>query len=108
MTDDPNANFKYKTEPMIKKLVEDNNAEKLQELSQINMTNAFHGLQFGLHNNRGIHGGTPWELLHAILLGIFMYCRDCFFMQIGPTSAPAKEINFLSQILGTLFTRQSD
>lgn len=107
-TDDPNAKYKYKTEPMLKKLFEENNVEKLQELSQINMENAFHGLRFGLHNNRGIHGATPWELLHAILLGIFKYVRDCFFGQMGKTSITSEEINALSKMIGVLLTRQSD
>jgi len=107
-TDDPTANFKYKTEEMIKKLVDNDNAEELQKLSQINIDNAFHGLRFGLQNKRGIHGSCPWELLHAILLGIFKYTRDCFFGQIGPTSAVAEEINAFSKIVGSLFARQSD
>lgn len=107
-TDDPNAKHKYKTEPMLKKLHEEDNDEKLQQLSQINIKNAFHGIRFGQHNNRGIHGACPWELLHAILLGIFMYCRDCFFAQMGKTSATSEEINALSKMIGILFTRQSE
>ena len=107
-TDDPQANFSFKTEPMLNKLFEQNNAERLADLSQILMKNAFHGLRFGLHNDRGIHGATPWELLHAILLGIFKYCRDCFFAQMGPTSATAEEINSLAKMIGALFARQSD
>lgn len=107
-TDDPNAAFKYKTEPMIKALVDKNQADKLQNISQINIDNAFHGLRFGLQNNRGIHGACPWELLHAILLGIFKYARDCFFAQMGPKSLTAGEINSLSQMIGRLFTRQAD
>lgn len=107
-TDDPQAKFQYKTERMVKTLVDGNNAEELQKLSQINIDNAFHGLRFGLQNERGIHGACPWELLHAILLGIFKYARDCFFAQIGPKSEHAPEINALSKVIGTHFTRQSD
>ena len=107
-TDNPHADYPYKTEPMLRKLFEQNNLQKLKELSQIPIKNAFHGLRFGLHNNRGIHGACPWELLHAILLGIFKYVRDCFFEQIGPTSATAGEINSLAMIIGTFFARQSD
>ena len=72
-TDNPLADYPYKTEPMLRRLFEDNNAERLKNLSQICAENAFHGLRFGLHNNRGIHGACPWELLHAVLLGIFKY-----------------------------------
>ena len=107
-TDNPNAKFKYKCWEPIKKLVDEGNEDALQKLSQVNMKNAFHGLRFGLQNERGIHGGCPWELLHAILLGIFKYCRDCFFQQMGPTSGTAAEINALSKMMGILFTKQSD
>ena len=92
----------------MKSLLETNNVERLQQLSQIAMENCFHGLRFGLHNNRGIHGACPWELLHAILLGIFKYIRDCFFAQMGRTSKTAEEINALAQIIGALLARQSD
>ncbi|MCA1806935.1 MAG: hypothetical protein LC687_03600, partial [Actinobacteria bacterium] len=44
-TDNPNAKYKYKTEPMVKKLCEEDNDEKLQQLSQIKMKNAFHGIR---------------------------------------------------------------
>jgi hypothetical protein len=107
-TDNPNAEYPFKTEPMMRRLLEQNNLVKLQELSQIPITNAFHGLRFGLHNTRGIHGACPWELLHAILLGQFKYVRDCFFEQIGPTSATASDINSLAVTIGILFARQSD
>jgi len=92
----------------MKKLVDDGNVDRLKELSQIAMENCFHGLRFGLHNNRGIHGACPWELLHAILLGIFKYVRDCFFAQMGEYSQVAEEVNALAQIIGALFARQSD
>ena len=107
-TDDPNAKWRYKTEALMKSLLETNNVERLQQLSQIAMENCFHGLRFGLHNNRGIHGACPWELLHAILLGIFKYIRDCFFAQMGRTSKTAEEINALAQIIGALLACQSD
>ena len=107
-TDNPHAKYPYKTEPMIKKLFEENNVEKLRKMSQICARNCFHGLRFGLHNNRGIHGACPWELLHAVLLGIFKYVRDCFFEQVGQTSGTAQELNSLAQEVGNLLTRQSD
>jgi hypothetical protein len=107
-TDNPLAKYPYKTEPMMKALLEDGNVKRLKELSQIAADNAFHGLRFGLHNKRGIHGGCPWELLHAVLLGIFKYVRDCFFDQLGQTSGTANEVNALAQEVGCLLARQSD
>ena len=107
-TDDQDARHIYKSEPYLKELLDNNKADKLKELSQIGITNCFHGLRFGCHNKRGIHGACPWELLHAILLGIFKYVRDCFFAQVGKDSKTAQEINALAQIYGALFQRQSD
>jgi hypothetical protein len=92
----------------LKKLFEQNNAKKLKELSQICIQNAFHDLCFGLHNDRGIHGACPLEILHAVQLGIFKYTRDCFFAQIGPTSGASAEINALAGINGAQFQHQSD
>jgi len=107
-TDNPKANYPYKSETILKKLYDENKMQKLKEMSQIWARNAFHGLRFGLHNDRGIHGACPLELLHAILLGIFKYVRDCFFQQVGETSATASKINSLAQVLGRCFARQSD
>ena len=108
-TDNPLAKYdSYKTVPMLRDLLEDNNAEELKQLSQIGVENAFHGLRFGLHNDRGIHGACPAEMLHAILLGLFMYTRDCFFKQIGKTSKAAEAVNGLACEIGMLLARQSD
>jgi hypothetical protein len=107
-TDDPNAQYPYKSETMLKNLFRQKNVQRHKELSQICIKNAFHGLRFGLHNDRGIHGATPWELLHGVLLGLFKYTRDCFFMQLGETSQTAQEINALAQVVGQLLQRQSD
>ena len=62
---------KPKTVPMIKKLVQQNNLVALKELSQKPINNVFYELQFGFHNNQGIHGACPMEMLHALLLGIY-------------------------------------
>ena len=92
----------------MRELFEESNTERLREMSQICAKNAFHGLRFGMHNDRGIHGACPWDLLHAVLLGIFKYVRDCLFEQLGPTSATSQEVNSLAQEVGNLLARQSD
>jgi hypothetical protein len=107
-TDNPLVKFKYKEEEKLKKLYERKQWDKLKEMSQNPVENAFHGLRFGLHNRRGIHGACPMDMLHAILLGIFMYVRDCFFEQIGPTSQAAKDMNGLARNIGVSLARQSD
>jgi hypothetical protein len=107
-TDDHNADWPYKTEPLLKKLFEQNNAQKHKKLSQICIQNAFHDLQFGLHKDRGIHGACPLERLHAVQLGIFKNTRDCFFAQIGPPSGTSAEINALASIIGAQCQHQLD
>jgi hypothetical protein len=47
-------------------------------------------------------------MLHALLLGIFKYVRDCFFEQIGDKSKVAAEINAMAVKYGELYSRQSD
>ena len=103
------ACYKYKSEPWIKGLCQANEVEKLRALSQHCLKfNAFYGIRFGSHNNRGIHGATPIDMLHMVLLGMFKYIKAEFFQQIGPTSVAAVEINALCTWIGKLFARQSD
>jgi len=107
-SDDHLANYPYKTEAKIQKMVDRGDPDELKNNSQHPIQNAFHGIRFGLQNKRGIHGACPLELLHAVLLGTFMRIRDCFIAQIGHKSISADEINALSKLYGKLFTRQSD
>ena len=97
-----------KTQAETCNVVKKNYAQNLKNLSQHSIDNACHSLRFGLHNNQGIHGACPTEMLHAPLLGIFCCVRDCFFEQVGPTSDPANELNSLSQQCGNHSSRQSD
>lgn len=107
-SDNPRANYPRKTVEMIAELVQNNDRQGLKNLSQHNINNALYKLKFGTHNGEGIHGACPMEMLHALLLGIFKYVRDCFFEQIGDSSALADEINALAVEYGDLFCRQSD
>ena len=101
-------NTKHKTVAQIKRLVDRGDAAKLKEMSQQNIVNAFHPLQFGCHNDRGIHGGCPMEMLHHILLGVDKHVRDCFLIQIGMSSKIAPETNAIAKLLGKQFARQSE
>jgi hypothetical protein len=105
---DVNHQPRFKTEPMIKSLLDKKDEQKLQRMSQHCCKNAFHGLRFGLHNNRGIHGATPLDMLHAILLGIFQTVRDVFFVQVGKDSKNAEYIDALAMQFGKLLQHQSD
>jgi len=97
-----------KTVKMIQNLVDARDFDGLQQLSQQCIQNAWYKIRFHPSNKQGIHGACPSEMLHAILLGVFKYTRECFFEQIGPTSKAADNINSLSQIYGTLFARQAE
>ena len=99
---------KTKTVGMIQRMVADDNLTGLQKISQQYIRNAFHDIRFGLHDDTGIHGHCPMELLHQILLGIFKYVQQAFLNQIGPKSKIADEINAIAQLLGRFFARQSE
>lgn len=107
-SDEPRAKYPRKTVKMIADLVKAGDKEGLKNLSQQYIDNALYRLKFGAHSEEGIHGACPMEMLHALLLGIFKYVRDCFFEQIGPTSQLADEINALAVEYGGLLCRQSD
>jgi hypothetical protein len=107
-SDDYTAKYDRKTVPMIRNLIENKDLQTLKSLSQHCITNAWYPIRFGAHNDEGIHGSCPFEMLHALLLGIFKYVRDCFFEQIGRTSRAGEAITALGDKYGDLFTRQSD
>ena len=107
-SDQPRAQYPRKTVSMIDELVQNQDLEGLRMMSQQNISNAFYSIRFGKHNHEGIHGACPLEMLHALLLGIFKYIRDCFFEQIGEKSQVADEINALAVEYGDLISRQSD
>jgi hypothetical protein len=93
---------------MIQELVAARDLDGLQKLSQQMIQNAWYKIRFHPWNKQGIHGACPSEMLHALLLGVFKYTRECFFEQIGPSSQVARDINALSQTYGNLFKRHSD
>jgi hypothetical protein len=102
------AKFPEKTTPMLSFYVETGDTERLKKMSQHVIRNAWHKIRFGPHNSMGVHGATPSEMLHAILLGLFQYIRTNFFQDIGPTSQLGKEIEALAQKYGEAFGRQSE
>ena len=102
------VNYPHKTQEQIKKLVSKANLVKLQMISQHYLKNSWYDIRFNLGNARGIHGATPSEMLHAILLGDFKYVRDIFFSFVGDSAAVSHEINGLAKVYGKLFSHQSD
>ena len=108
LSDRTDMTFRPKTPRLIEQYRINKQDKKLKKLSQHNIINALYPIRFGLHNNHGVHGACPMEMLHAINLGIFKYTRDCFFDQIGATSALAVTINSLGREYGSMLSRQSD
>jgi hypothetical protein len=107
-TDNPMATYPFKTVPMIQTLVDNEDMAGLKAMSQQYIDNAWYKVRFNPGNNRGIHGACPSEMLHALLLGIFKYTRECFFAQVGKTSELAKEIDALAKEYGDLLSHQSE
>ena len=106
--DDPHAKHKAKTPKEIKRLVDRRDLKGLQKISQQCIRNAFYDVRFHKANDRGIHGATPSEMLHALLLGLFKYGRDIFFEHAGATSKLAEDLDGLAKMYGKLISRQSD
>ena len=107
-TDNHLADYPYKTVEMVDKLIRNKDKKGLKAISQQYIDNAWYKVRFNPADGRGIHGATPSEMLHALLLGIFKYTRECFFDQIGESSQLAKEIDGLAAQYGDLFARQSE
>jgi hypothetical protein len=102
------ADYPKKTTKTIQELVEAEDFDALQEMSQQMIHNAWYKIRFHPANAQGIHGACPSEMLHALLLGVFKYTRECFFEQIGESSKLAHEINAMAQLYGDMFQRHSE
>ena len=98
--------YKYKTQGEMEKLIKGQNFAQLQSISQHYLKNAWYKIRFS--NKRGIHGATPSDKLHAVLLGIFKYVREIFFRMVGDSAAVSYDINGLGKVYGKLFSHQSD
>jgi len=107
-SDNPLADYPLKTPNKITRLINRNDLDGLQKISQKPIKNACYNLRFGLHNNQGVHGACPMEMLHHICLGIFKYIRDCFFEQLGDKSKISDEADSLAREYAELFARQSE
>ena len=100
--------YPRKSQPMVQALVQARDLAGLKALSQQCIDNAWYKVRFGLHNDYGIHGACPLEVLHWLQLGKYGYVREMLFAQLGKDSALANEFNALARTLGKLFKRQSD
>ena len=106
-SNNPLAKYPPKNAEDIQKLVDSNDLEALKAMSQQPIKNACYKLRFPADNAQGIHGCSPIEILHAVLLGVFQYVRDVFFEKLGKNSNHTLEFEALANEYGTLFKRQS-
>ena len=63
----------YKTVGEIQNLVQRARLQDLQAISQSYLLNGFHKVKFNQGNDRSIHGACPYDMLHCLQLGIFLY-----------------------------------
>lgn len=104
----PKANYPLKEWKDIDNMVQSEDYEQLQGISQQFIDNAWYYVQFGFHNNQGVHGACPMEILHHVLLGIFSMTSKCFWLQLGKDSKLAREFDALCTEFGSQYQRQSD
>ena len=79
--------------------------EDLDKISFISIKNCFSDLSFG-GDNRGIYGGTPAEILHAVLLGLCDYIAEAIDLMFTQTS-----MDQISHVVAGIYKdsgRQSD
>jgi len=108
-TDDPKASkYPRKSPLMIQDLVNAGDIDGLKAISQQYFNNCWYKVRFGQHNDYGIHGACPIEVLHWLQIGKFTYLRDMFFDQLGKTSDLSNKFNGIARALGKVFKRQSD
>ena len=80
-SDNPAYRGEWKRVSQIKPLNDAQDLKQLKQLSQHCIEKAMYKLRFSpALLERGIHGASPSELLHQVLLGIFLRIRDTFFM----------------------------
>ena len=73
--DDPCNDVSLKCNFITKRNIEGKSREELNQYSFLNIKNCFSELSFG-GCERGIYGGTPAEILHALQLGMCVYVAE--------------------------------
>ena len=101
-------NFPRRKPRIINKLVREKKFPELRAMSQQYLNNAFDNVRLGMHNDRGIFGACPGEILHLILIGWFRNVVDSFFIQIKKDSVLAKKYDTLLLDINKWLRRQSD
>jgi Plavaka transposase len=103
------AKFRHRKPAVINRLVRHGDLHALKDMSQNYLCNGFNKVRFGLHNDRGIFGACPGEMLHLVSLGWFKYCLEAFASQAGGKECLAlRRYDRLCASIGTQLSRSSD
>ena len=108
--DNPNFDYKFMLQSTIDELVDNGDIDGLRELSHhyVKLAWSHVGVSFG-GNKRGIHGVTPSEPLHMVDLGLFKYCIQAFFKDLGGENCKLHaEIDQWARRIGRYLLHQSD
>ena len=87
--------YAHRNPKIINMLVREKKCPELKAMSQQYLNNAFDNVRLGMHNDCGIFGACPGEILHLILIGLFRNVVDSFFIQITKDSVLAKKYDRL-------------
>jgi len=79
-TDDPYVKYTYVKQRVVEKYIQKNQIESLRQMSHYMIRNAVHRLHF-CDQERGIHGATPFEIVHTVQLGWHVYALLAFYKQ---------------------------
>jgi hypothetical protein len=101
------ANFPHRNISEFKRLMNNQDTDALQQMSQHYLANGFDRVRFG-DRKRGIFGAVPGEILHLVLLGWFTYTMEAFIAQAGSKTKVMKQYDKLFTKVGNLLSRQSD
>ena len=102
------ARYPYRTAKKVNTLVAKQDLNALQAMSQKYLHNAFDSVRFGAHNNRGIFGACPGEVLHMVSLGWVKYALESFSAQVGPQSMALKQYDALCAKVSQHLCRHND
>jgi hypothetical protein len=90
-TDDPYCKFHYTKQKQISTLIEKGHKERLHNMAMYMFINATHKLEF-CDPTRGIHGAVPFEVVHTIQLGWFIYVINAFFSEKNTLKEAKRQI----------------
>lgn len=90
-TDNPFFKYRYVNQAEVENYLRTGNLEALKAMSMHPLPNgnAFHTLLYA-DDKRGVHGATPAEILHMILLGLFKYACSQLFGQANQRKSKKK------------------